>query len=210
MYLLAHGSVDPRHAEDVGRIAHRLAAATRSPVRPCYLDHCGPDLASVADAPGTVVPLLFSPGYHARFDVAAAVAEAAVPLSVAQPPVLTDAAAWGRQLLAEGQGRRLPGQAIWVTAGSRDPAVLRAWEETASALDVRIAHASGPGARLPSLAAGAGAVVLPLLVARGYFSDVIARQAAGSGLALAPLAGSSEALIAELARLAATAPGAAA
>ena len=213
-YLLAHGSEDPRHAHDVGGIADRLAAETGRRVLPCYLDHCGPDLAGTADSPGVVLPLLFSPGYHARFDVAAAVAAAAVPLTVARPPVLTGAAAWARQLLAEGPAS-LPvgapnGEVIWVTAGSRDLSVLRAWDETAGSLGVPIVHASGPGPRLLSAAAGATASVVPLLVARGYFSDVIARQAAAAGLPVAPHAGSSAALIAELARLAAEASPAAA
>ena len=65
VYLLAHGSADPRHAGDVSRVAARLGAVLGD-VPPCYLDHCGAALAEVADVPGTVVPLLPSPGYHAR------------------------------------------------------------------------------------------------------------------------------------------------
>jgi sirohydrochlorin ferrochelatase len=204
VYLLAHGSADPRHAVDVAAIAARLARRLAEDVLPCYLDHCAPTLAEVADRPGVVVPLLFSPGYHVRVDVGQAVAEATVPLTVADPPLLTSAAPWAHELLTE-VGRAWPRrQPVLVTAGTRDAAVLARWEETAAALGVPVCHASGPGMRPAAAVRGAG-VLLPLLVARGHFGDVIAATAQELGVPLAAAAGTSAALVAELHRLVARA-----
>jgi len=200
VYLLAHGSADPRHGEDVTRIAARLGAVLDD-VRPCYLDHCGPTLAEVADVPGMVVPLLLSPGFHARVDVCQAVAAAEVPLTVADPPLLTSGAAWGAELLAEVR-RTWPGHGIvMVGAGTRDTGVLRQWQETSARLGVPVLQGSGPGPRLGSRLTGGRPVVLPLLVARGFFGDRIAAEAAHLGLPVAEVAGGSAAFLAELARL---------
>ncbi len=201
VYLLAHGSVDPRHADDVAGIAARLASRLGADVRPCYLDHCRPALADVADAPGIVVPLLFSPGYHVQVDVGAAVAHAPVPLATARPPLLTSGAAWGSALLAE-VAAAWPGRdAVMVTAGTRDEGVLAQWDRTAQTLGVPVRHASGPGSRLASRAVAPDGVVVPLLVARGHFSDLIDRQARGVGLPVAACAGATDALIAELVQI---------
>jgi sirohydrochlorin cobaltochelatase len=200
VYLLAHGSADPRHAEDVTAIADRLARRLAEDVVPCYLDHCAPVLAGVADQPGVVLPLLFSPGYHVRVDVGEAVASAAVPLALAEPPLLTSAADWAFTLLAEVR-KRWPGrEPVLVTAGTRDADVLARWEDTSRALAVPIAHASGPGRRADEVLAGAS-VVVPLLVARGTFSDRIAATGQNAGVPLAAVAGASTALIDELQRL---------
>lgn len=197
VYLLAHGSPDRRHAEDVGRIAHRLGAALGE-VRPCYLDHCAPTLAQAADTPGTVLPLLLSHGYHATVDVALAVAAAAVPLAVAHPPLLTSGATWAFALRDEVRTAWPGHRIVMVGAGTRDTTVLRAWAETSSALGVPIVQASGPGPRLGSLPATGPSVAVPLLVARGTFSDRIAAEAAGLGIPVAEPAGTSEALIGAL------------
>lgn len=205
LYLLAHGSADRRHAEDVGGIARRLAqrlGADPDQVRPCYLDHCGPTLAEVANAPGTVLPLLLSPGYHAKVDVERAVAGAAVPLTVTDPPLLTSGASWGFALRDEVR-RAWPGHAVlMISAGTRDPGVLDAWEETSDALGVPVVHASGPGPRLSSRVPIGPCVAVPLLIARGTFGDRIASDAAALGLPVAGVAGSCEALIDEVARTA--------
>ncbi len=201
VYLLAHGSADPRHADDVGDIAERLAVALGDQVRACYLDLCPPSLAAAADHPGVVVPVLFSPGYHVQVDVAQAVAGAPVRLRVAAPPLLTGGAAWARALLAE-VGPDWPGRRVVpVTAGTRDAGVSALWSQTSAALGVPVAHVSGLGPRIADLELDpARDVVLPLLVARGYFADQIASQAAPAGIAVAPVAGRSRALVAQLAR----------
>lgn len=201
VHLLAHGSADPRHAADVAGIASRLQARVGQEVRSCYLDHCGPTLAEVADVPGRVVPLLLSPGYHVQIDVRLAVERAAVPLTVDDPPMLTSGAAWGRALLDEVRGHWPGRRVVVVGAGTRDAAVLEAWEVTARSLGVPVAQASGPGPRLDTLALGRGWVVLPALVARGAFSDRIAEDAARLGLPVASPAGTSDSLVDELVRL---------
>jgi sirohydrochlorin cobaltochelatase len=202
VYLLAHGSADPRHDVDVGRIATRLAADLGEEVRPCYLDHCGPTLGETADVPGIVLPLLFSPGYHVQVDVGLAVAAAGVPLTLVDPPLLTSGADWGHRLLCEVR-QAWPGHGVvMVGAGPRDPAVLQSWEMTSSSLGVPVVQASGPGPRLESLTLAGPWVVLPLLVARGVFADRVAAEAARLNLPVAAVAGASESLTAELGRVA--------
>ncbi len=199
VYLLAHGSPDPRHQQDVAAIAARLADEIGDHVVPCYLDHAPPSLAEAAAAPGVVVPLFFSPGYHVQHDVAAAVAGARAAVRVAEPPLLTSAAGWGRDLLAQTRAAWPDREVVLATAGSTDEAVLDAWDVTAADLGTRVVHASGPGRRLAELDIAAPAVVLPLLVARGFFGDRIAQEAAAAGLPVAAHAGASSALIARLA-----------
>lgn len=201
VYLLAHGSADPRHAVDVAAIASRLEARMGQEVRPCYLDHCGPTLAEAADVPGWVVPLLLSPGYHVRVDVQLAVAQAGVPLTVVDPPLLTSGAAWGRALLHEVRGHWPGRRVVVVGAGTRDTAVLEGWEVTARSHGAPVAQASGPGPRLDALALTSGWVVLPALVARGAFCDRIAEDAARLGLPVASPAGTSDSLVDELERI---------
>lgn len=204
VYLLAHGSVDARHAEDVERIATRLARRLGAPpgdVRPCYLDHCRPTLAQVADTSGTVVPLLLSPGYHATVDVEQAVTAASVPLTVAPPPLLTSGALWGSVLLDEVRMAWPGNRIVLVGAGTRDTAVLRAWQETSEALGVPVVQASGPGPRLHRQVPDVPTVVVPLLVARGTFSDRIGDDAARLGMQVAAPGGASDAMIDELVRV---------
>ncbi len=198
VYLLAHGSADPRHARDVEAIARRLSSTLVRTVRPCFLDLCPPTLAQAAVGPGVVVPLLLSPGYHASVDVAREIAGASHRLSRAEPPLLTGGAAWGSDLLAEVRadwpGRRV----VAVTAGTRDPAVLEAWDETSEALGIPVFHASGPGPR-PHDLDPQDDVVLPLLAARGIFADLIATQV--PAVPVTAVAGASAAIVSELAGL---------
>lgn len=208
VYLLAHGSVDPRHAAQVATIADHLSGRLDRPVRACYLDLCAPALADVADQPGVVVPLLFSPGYHVQYDVGQAIATADVPLSLASPPLLTDAPAWAAELLAEVRAEWPEHRPVLVTAGTRDTGVLAAWDRTAEALGVPVAHASGPGRRAAQVL-DEGSVAVPLLVAPGHFGDIVADAADTAGASIASVAGTSQALQAELRRvvLAADTPG---
>lgn len=197
--LLAHGSADPRHAADVSAIATRLSAALGEPVRAGYLDHCGPTLTAAigAEEGVTVVPLLLAPGYHLQHDVPAEVAPlvaTGVVAEVTAAPLLTDAAAWAHDLVAE----LGPVPLLLVSAGSRDPNVLAGWQATETALGVPIVHASGLGPQVGA-ADCAPATVVPLVIARGYFSDRIAELAAPSAV-LAPV-GHSRALLRQLVRL---------
>jgi sirohydrochlorin ferrochelatase len=138
-----------------------------------------------------------------QVDVDEAVAATGVALQVAAPPLLTDAAPWSCELLSQVRAGWPERDAVLVTAGTRDADVLRRWDVTADALGVPVAHASGPGRRLADVVApdAGAAVVVPLLVARGFFGDVIAGQASAAGLPVAAIAGEWPALLAELVRL---------
>jgi sirohydrochlorin ferrochelatase len=194
--LLAHGSVDPRHEADVGCLARRLTGRLGLDVSAAYLENGSPDLPALARRsrrPLVVVPLLLAQGYHARTDVPALVlrVEPEVPtLTVARPPVMAGSM-WARtavnQLTGPAEGAR---HLVLATAGSSDPRVLRAWDQAAATWSrewgwrsVSVAHVGGNGRRLVDvLRDRAPATVVPALVARGRFADVVARtvQAAGA------------------------------
>jgi sirohydrochlorin ferrochelatase len=91
--LLAHGSPDPRHAQDIEDLVRRVQDGIRAPVHTAYLDHHGPTPGDVAtslppEVPVVVVPLLLDSGYHDRVDVPAAVAVIAGGRPVAVTRVL--------------------------------------------------------------------------------------------------------------------------
>ncbi len=212
--LLAHGSPDPRHRDDVARLAARLDDAG-IPATPAFLDHDTPSPADVArrlaDAgqpSTTVVPLLVSPAYHARVDVPAAVCamrQAAPDLSVAAaPPVglhplLLRAAAEiaGRLEIGPRTG------VILAAAGSRDPRAVTAIEAlvrahgpdlaaTTGARAVRAAYLDGgrPLGRIRTLMrcidGCTSFVVVSLVIADGVLRDRIVTAAARADLPVAP------------------------
>jgi sirohydrochlorin ferrochelatase len=228
LLLLAHGSRDPRHAAVVRALAARVG--TLRPGlrrRVAFLDHCGPSAAEAVDALAaegvrrvTVVPLLLSRAFHARFDVPAALAGAAArhrELTIRQAEVL----GWSPLLLpalerrlaqAGAGGRERDGTGVVLAAaGSSDPGALaavgalaREWERTGGWFAVRPAYASAAapdtGAAVRALrAAGARRVVVaPCMLAPGRLSDRVAEQAARAGAALtAGVLGDAE----EIARL---------
>lgn len=72
--LLAHGSPDPRHAEDIEALARQAVARLGAPVRTAYLAHTAPSAQEVAERLArrrlvVLVPLLLADGHHARLDV---------------------------------------------------------------------------------------------------------------------------------------------
>ena len=76
--LIAHGSPDPRHADDVERLADAVRNRVRAgrAVGACYLDHHEPTpdhLAVELTGRAVAVPLLLTPAYHAKVDVPQAV-----------------------------------------------------------------------------------------------------------------------------------------
>lgn len=84
--LLAHGS---RHPDGIGSV-DRLAAAVGPAARTAYLDLNQPDLTAAARAlaadghrDAVVVPLLFTPAFHARTDAPSAVQRATEQTGVA-------------------------------------------------------------------------------------------------------------------------------
>ncbi|QPK79680.1 sirohydrochlorin chelatase [Corynebacterium lizhenjunii] len=85
LILLSHGSRHPGAAPGIDRLADAVASLTGLPTVPAHLELCSPSLADAARAIAVdypqesevlVVPLLFTQGFHARWDVPAQVAAA--------------------------------------------------------------------------------------------------------------------------------------
>lgn len=101
--LLAHGSPDPRHGQDIEDLAERVRGHVDRPVHVAYLDHQPPSPAALgATLTGSelvVVPLLLAAGFHSRVDVPVAAGELAggKPCAIARvlgpDPLLEEAAA---------------------------------------------------------------------------------------------------------------------
>jgi sirohydrochlorin ferrochelatase len=81
--LLAHGSRHPRGVASIEHLRDAVAARSGAPVHAAYLDLNQPDLTAVAhrivaggQGRAIVVPLLFTPAFHARTDAPATLAAA--------------------------------------------------------------------------------------------------------------------------------------
>ena len=103
--LLSHGSRDPRHEHVVNDLVSAVTAGTGVVVHAAHLDYTGPtpafalrQLAVEGFTSVRVLPLLFTPGYHATHDVPAAVADSALrgPLKVSGRFALCGAGEAGR------------------------------------------------------------------------------------------------------------------
>lgn len=174
-------------------------------------------LGAGSDEGVRVVPLFFSAGYHVRHDVpahvAAADAECHLPVRVVPPPLLTKDDPWTLAALVESAGAAGSPPAphlaaVVATAGSTDRDVLRAWDAAAAWWTqdgpwaaVEVAHASGPGRRPEVVADGlrkrglAVQVLVPALVARGFFADRLAVHAAALGVAEGAVVGTTDAVL---------------
>ena len=97
--LLSHGSRDPRAEYVVGQLVSAVAAGTGITVRAAHLEFTAPtpvvvlrQLATEGFSSVRLVPLLFTPGYHASHDVPVAVeasfATRGMHVSVAPPLLL--------------------------------------------------------------------------------------------------------------------------
>ena len=194
--LLAHGSADPRHAADITAIADRLRRRLSRPVATAYLDHCGPRVSDVRlpAGPVLVVPLLLAPGFHAKQDVPAAVAQLrerhGAPVTQGPAPLLTGGAAWAGDLIALARQRYRGFETLLVTAGSSDPEVAAGWRETEDRWGTRVRYLSGTGPRLAEEELTDRTVIVPALLARGHFSDRLAATAKASPATLADPLGS--------------------
>lgn len=167
-----------------------------------------------------VVPLFLGAGYHVRHDVPAQVAavDAAGGRRVRSlpPPLVTGGEPWTLAALVQSvaSGGCLPDPrqaAVVVTAGTSDPEVLGGWDAAAARWThdgpwaaIEVAHASGPGRRPQVVAAGLRRrgldvqVLVPALVARGFFADRIAAEAADLGVGLGAIVGATDALLERL------------
>lgn len=196
MLLVAHGSRDPRAAATVtGLVAAVRGRLPRARVDVAYLDFTTPSvgaaLAELADSgvrAVTVVPLLFTPGYHVRVDLPSAVAEvrAGRPWlqAVIVPPLGDEPKPGDADLLVDALVTRLretgrPYDAlVLASAGSSDAAARAVVEGVARRLAARAGRLV-----LPAYATAAGPTVeaaVTRLRGQGY------ERIAVSGLFIAP------------------------
>ncbi len=202
--LLAHGSRHVDGTASVERLRAAVAAESGVDARAAYLDLNQPDLTAAARtlrADGypraVVVPLLFTPAFHARTDVPGAVAAATsatgVDLRVAEilgagddlAEVLTDA--------ARAAGIPDRGDLAVVSVGSSRPEANATITELADRLSrrraavVRAAFATCPphiDTVLVDQPATVG--VLSLFVGHGRLLDTVAAAAAARGIPVTP------------------------
>ncbi|QAY59438.1 cobalamin biosynthesis protein CbiX [Microbacterium protaetiae] len=184
LLAVSHGTSSVRGAAAIAALVDGVAA--RLPgieVRAAFVDVQQPDAASAVRATGgplVVVPLLLSTGFHVRVDLQTAVAGR--PDAVVAPPLGPDARL--AQVLAD----RIPDHrpVILAAAGSREPASAPACERAAALLRERVdapVHLAYLAARTPTLpdvaARHPDALVVPYLLAHGFFHDLATRQAPG-------------------------------
>lgn len=196
--LLAHGSPDPRHADDLGALESAVRARVGGGVRLAFLDHHGPTIAEAAAAlreggPGPVVvmPILLTRAYHARVDAPTAVADLA---EASGREVLLAPALGPHPLLGTAVGELLgvpaPGRILLYLAGSaRDTAVT---ELIAVLRDSLPAGASSAVATLDErwpLAAAVdrlggpdGVVAVGVVIAGGVLRDRMAQRCEAVGI----------------------------
>nr|WP_205807288.1 CbiX/SirB N-terminal domain-containing protein [Micromonospora sp. HNM0581] len=211
MLLVAHGSRDPRAAEEIRALARAVAAARPgTPVLASWLDHTEPDptdalrgLAASGHSRAVLVPLLLTAAYHRRVDIPAAVAAAersGPPVRVRVTDVLGPVGGEVDPALLAGLRRRL-GEAlsggcdavVLAAAGTRDAAARGSVGRVAAALGaalnvpVRVSYASAAppdaGAAVTRLrAAGARRIaVAAYFLAPGLFHDAVVSSARDAG-----------------------------
>ncbi len=226
--LVSHGSRDPRAQETTAllesALARRLAEPLQDhqpedpllvPVRTAFLDFAPPtpesalrELAGEGRQAVRIVPLLFSPGYHQRHDLPAAVKASGVT-KASSAPCLLGVPGEGRQLLlralaerltaaVEGAGRPQPDGVVLAAAGSSSRAARSSVEYLTRELGrphgipavTAFASAAPPDtAAAIDLLRAAGAqhpAVASLFVAPGRLPDAV-RRAAGDAPVAEPL-----------------------
>lgn len=211
--MLAHGSRHPRGVASIERLRDAVAAQSGRPVHAAYLDINEPDLTAVArqlSAAGhrqaVVVPLLFTPAFHARTDAPATVeaARSATGLDLRLADILGTPDALVPVLLQAASDAGIPdsGDLLLTAVGSSRP------EGNAAVADLadRIAAVRGAPVRAgfatcepraTDLVAEPGcAGVLALFVGHGLLLDKIRTAAAGHRVPVSePLEGTLAALV---------------
>jgi len=202
--LLAHGSRHRLGTDSIERL--RAAVETEGPAAyAAYLDLNSPDLTAVAEqlrsagaAGATVVPLLFTPAFHARTDApdAVAAARAATGVELRLADILGTSDELIPILLQAAADAGLPdtGDVLLAAVGSSRPAANATVAELAERLSavrgapVRAAFATCEP-RVVDLVAGPDVVgLIALFVGHGLLLDKIATAAADNGVPLsAPL-----------------------
>ncbi|GAA6526328.1 CbiX/SirB N-terminal domain-containing protein [Intrasporangium sp. DVR] len=196
----SHGTGSPEGRAAVAGLVSAVAA--RRPdldVRAAFVDVQEPDVNQVLDslggAPGRVVPLLLSAGYHVHVDLSEAVAThpaASLAGALGPDPRLA-------QLLADRldeAGLRDDDHVVLAAAGSSDGRAVDDCRDLADALGRLIgrpspaAYLSAAEPRLDAAVArareaGGRVVVATYLLAPGFFADLVSRS--GADVVTAPL-----------------------
>ena len=178
----SHGTADPGGQAAVAALVD--AVRRRLPdvdVRDAFVDVQQPDLdAVIADVagPATVVPLLVSPGFHVRVDVARATMTPGVGAAPTLGPDPRLTAVLVRRLLSVGADDA--DTIVLGSAGSSDPVALECFERIARDLStaigqiVPVGYVGGSGRPLADVVRAARTgdrrvVVSSLLMAPGHF-----------------------------------------
>lgn len=186
IFLLAHGSPDPRSGNAIRNFAAKVQTRTGLSTTAAFLDHDRPNLATAANVSGDidaiVLPMLLSTAFHSRFDVPKAVTDAG--LTRVLPPI-------GHPVkVLTSLIQRAGANVIVVAAGTTDHDARQFFKRTveiaAIRSGIRTTHAfvTGPQSRLPAKLYEAqdsnmGEVaVVPWLVAEGRLLDAILTEAA--------------------------------
>ncbi|MDS1268871.1 sirohydrochlorin chelatase [Lipingzhangella sp. LS1_29] len=209
LVAVAHGSTDPRSAAAVHGLVSRMR--TRRPeldIRCAYLDHVSPDpfhtisdLAASGAGEVVVAPVLLTSAYHSKVDLPQVLerVQHTYPWlrlryadTLGPHALLLDAVE--RRLIRSGVSASPDTAVVLAAAGSSDPAANQVIRDLATALEARAgwhsvtaayASATEPGPAEAVTAAyerGARRVVTATyLLAPGFFSDRIERQARSAG-----------------------------
>ncbi|WP_195909068.1 sirohydrochlorin chelatase [Microlunatus sp. Gsoil 973] len=197
--MLAHGSRHPQGVASIERLRDAVAARSGRSVHAAYLDLNQPDLTAAARqivAAGhrraVVVPLLFTPAFHARTDAPATLtaARAATGLDLRRADILGTPDALLPVLMEAARSAGIPdtGELLLASVGSSRPeanAEVADLAERLAALrgaPVRAAFATC-APRVSDLVAELGcAGVLALFVGHGLLLDKVRAAAAERGL----------------------------
>lgn len=193
LFLLAHGSPDPRSARAIRQFAAQIENRVDLPTAVAFLDHNLPDLVTAARISrereeALVLPMLLSTAFHARFDVPRAMAEAG--LTRVLPPI-------GHPIdLLTALIQEAGSYVVLVAAGTTDQGARQLFKEAVEISAIRsgnhAVHAfiAGPGPHLYDqlIAAensGAGEVrVIPWLLAEGRLLDTLLVESSRAGVSV--------------------------
>lgn len=202
--LLAHGSRHARGADSIDRLRDAVAGGSGLDARTAYLDLNEPDLTATAAGlraaghrSAVVVPLLFTPAFHARTDVpgAVAAASAATGVNLHVADILGTGDDIADLLLAAAADAGIPdhGDLVVVSVGSSRADANATVADLADRLRgrrgaaVRAAYATcepGIGAVLADHPDTVG--VISLFVGHGRLLDAVDDAAAARGLPVTP------------------------
>lgn len=200
LVLCAHGTRSEAGRAAVRAVVDAVSTRWAGPVQDAYVDVHGPALGEVLGPRSVVVPLLLSPGYHVRVDIAGAVEAAGgdragivVAGTLGPSRLLVDLLAERVRAVGLASGDAV----VLAAAGSSEEKAATSVEAVARALSVSLGRPVGVGygaARAPSVAdevsrlrrSGARRVVVAsYLLAPGHFHRRL--EDSGADAVTAPL-----------------------